>query len=128
MDVMLIVGFGVASALLALTLRQSRPEMAALVSIAAGLVLFAQLAGKLSGVVRVMQGLGELAAVPNGMLWLLLRVVGVSYLTEFGAQLCRDAGEGSIAAKVELGGRLLVLALCVPVMLALLQMMLELIP
>jgi len=128
MDVMLIVGFGVASALLAMTLRQSRPEMAALVSIAAGLVLFAQLAGKLSGVVRVMQGLGELAAVPNGMLWLLLRVVGVSYLTEFGAQLCRDAGEGSIAAKVELGGRLLVLALCVPVMLALLQMMLELIP
>jgi len=128
MEIIAWVGFGVATALLALILRQHRPEMAMLLSIAAGLVLFATVVSKLGGIIQVMRGMADTALIPAGVLGLLLRVVGISYLTEFGAQLCRDAGEGSIAAKVEMGGRILVLILSVPVLLALMQMMLEFIP
>jgi stage III sporulation protein AD len=128
MDVVRLVGFGMAAALLALSIRGQRPEMAVLLSLAAGLAIFAALAGRLEGIVRVLSGMAETAALPSGVLWLILRVVGISYLTEFGAQMCRDAGEGGIASKVELGGRILVLALSVPVLLALMQMMMEFIP
>ena len=128
MDAIVLAGLGVTAALLALTLRAQRPEMAMLLSLAVGLIVFASLSGKLSGIIDVMRALGDTAGLPTGTILLLIRVVGVSYITEFAAQLCRDAGEGGIAAKVELGGRLLVLAMSIPILLALMQMMLELIP
>ncbi|MDR1570643.1 MAG: stage III sporulation protein AD [Oscillospiraceae bacterium] len=128
MDAIVLVGLGVTAALLALTLRSQRPEMAMLLSLAVGLMIFAMLSGKLSEIVEVMRALGDTAALPGGTILLLVRVVGVSYITEFAAQLCRDAGEGGIAAKVELGGRLLVLGMSIPILIALMQMMLELIP
>ncbi|MDR0896721.1 MAG: stage III sporulation protein AD [Oscillospiraceae bacterium] len=128
MDVMQMIGFGVASALLALTLRQSRPEMAAMVSIAAGLCLFAAVAGRLSEVVASLSQLAERAALQDSVLPLLLRIIGIATLCELGASLCRDAGEGGIAGKVELGGKLMVLVLAMPVAMALVELVLGIVP
>ena len=128
MDILVWVGLSLVAAMLSIVMRQHRPEMALLLTIAVGLMLFAVFSQKLAGVIDVLTGLSEIAALPPGTLMLLLRVVGISYLTEFAAQMCRDAGEGGIASKVELGGRLLILALSIPILIALLQLMLELVP
>ncbi len=128
MEIVQLVGFGVASAMLALTLRQSRPEMALLVSLAAGLCLFAAVVGKLSDVITAMTSLAERAELTGSVLPLLLRIIGVAALCELGAQLCRDAGEGGIAAKVELGGKLMVLVMAMPVALALVDLVLGILP
>jgi stage III sporulation protein AD len=128
MDVVQLVGFGVAAAVLTLTLRSQRPEMGMLLALAAGLIIFAMVVQRLQGLVTVMGSMAQTAALPSSVLWLLIRVVGISYLGEFGAQMCRDAGENGIAAKVELGARILVLGMSVPVLLALMRLMMELIP
>jgi stage III sporulation protein AD len=128
MEMMQIVGFGVACSLLALTLRQSRPEMAAMVSLAAGLCLFAAVVGRLSEVVDALSNLAERASLQDSVLPLLLRIIGIATLCELGAQLCRDVGEGGIAAKVELGGKLLVLVLAMPVAMALVELVLGIVP
>lgn len=128
MDVVQLVGFGVAAAVLTLTLRSQRPELGLLMALAAGLIIFAMIVQRLQGLVTVMGSMAQTAALPSSLLWLLLRVVGISYLGEFGAQMCRDAGESGIAAKVELGARILVLGMSVPVLLALMRLMLELVP
>jgi stage III sporulation protein AD len=70
--------------------------------LAAGLIIFTMIVQRLQGLVTVMGSMAQTAALPSGLLWLLLRVVGISYLGEFGAQMCRDAGESGIAAKVEM--------------------------
>ena len=58
----------------------------------------------------------------------VLRVIGVAYLAAFGGQVCRDAGEGALAAKVELAGKVLILAMSVPLMFALLDLILRILP
>ncbi|MDR0396689.1 MAG: stage III sporulation protein AD [Oscillospiraceae bacterium] len=128
MDVMALVGFGVTAALLTVAVRGQRPELAIVLSLAAGVSLILFLSGKLSGVIDVLRALADMSHMPEGTVWLLARVVGISYLTEFAGQLCRDAGEAGIASKVELGGRLLVLILAVPVLVSLMQLMLALVP
>jgi len=58
----------------------------------------------------------------------LLRIVGLAYLAEFGAQVCRDAGEGNIAARIEFAAKVIILVLAVPIIVAVMESILSLIP
>ncbi|MCL1963995.1 MAG: stage III sporulation protein AD [Firmicutes bacterium] len=128
MESLQIVGFGVASALLAMTLRRDRPEMALVVSLAAGLCMLIAVMGRLGEVIAAMSSLAARAELPSAILPLLLRVIGVASLCELGTQLCRDAGEGGIAAKIELGGKLIVLVMAMPVAMELIELVLGILP
>jgi stage III sporulation protein AD len=55
----------------------------------------------------------------------ILKVIGIAYLADFGAQLCKDAGESAIAAKIELGGKILILLLAIPILTALMELILK---
>ena len=125
MEAVRLVGFAVASALLALTLRQTRPEMAALVALAAGACVFLEAAEQVGSLAQTLRTLADSANLEEGTFGLLLKITGIAALCEAGAQLCRDAGEAGIAAKVEMGGRITVLVLSVPLALALCQAVLD---
>ena len=60
--------------------------------------------------------------IDTAYLAVMLKVIGVAYLAQFASDLCRDAGEGAVAGKVELAGRVLILALCLPVFAAILEL------
>ena len=87
------------------------------------------------GVMVLVLTLDELAAVSGfladmlkrfridtGYLKVMMKVIGIAYLAQFASDLCRDAGEGAVAGKVELAGRMLILALCIPVLAAILEL------
>lgn len=122
MEMFQIIGIGVLGAVLVLVLRDIRPEMTLVVSLVAGGLIALPLLGKLSGVVAVMGDLAEKSQLSGEYLSTVIRVIGVAYLAEFGAQICKDAGAGSIAAKVELGGKLIILAMAAPIVAALVEM------
>ena len=58
----------------------------------------------------------------------LIKIMGVAYVAEYGAQICKDAGENSLGSKVELAGKLTILSLSVPVVLVILETLLRIIP
>lgn len=122
MEVLQILGVGIIGAVLVMVLREIRPEMALVVSLVTGGLIALPLIGKLSGVVTVMGSLAEKAQLTEGYLSTVIRVIGVAYLAEFGSQICKDAGATSIAAKVELGGKLIILAMSAPIVAALVDM------
>lgn len=128
MGIVQLVGFGVASALLSLTLRKTRPEMALLVSLAAGICLLLTVVDNLQQIVGLMSSLAERAEISDSMLPLLLRIIGVAALCELGAQLCRDADEGGLASKIEMGGKLMVLAMAMPIAISLVDLVLGILP
>ncbi|MGQ9531261.1 MAG: stage III sporulation protein AD [Desulfotomaculales bacterium] len=128
MEIVQIVGLALVAAVLVVVLRPLRPELALLLSVAAGVVLFLLVVDKVAAVVGVMQELAGRAGVNALYLGLILKIVGIAYIAEFGAQVCRDAGEGALAAKVELAGKVLVLVLAVPVLVAVLDTLLALLP
>ncbi len=128
MNIMQIVAIGLTAAILALIVRQQRPDIAMMISLAAGTILFLMILGNLKSVVTVVNQLSHKANLDSIYLSTVLKVIGISYIAEFGAQICRDAGESAIASKIELGGKVLIMMLAVPILSALLETILKLLP
>lgn len=88
--------------------------------------LFADLQsmGELLDMLRQM---AEQAGVAEGYFGIVLKVIGIAYLSQFASQLCADAGEGAVAAKIELAGKVLIMAISIPVLTEVLHVVLTLV-
>ncbi|RKO66752.1 stage III sporulation protein AD [Desulfofundulus salinus] len=128
MEIMQIVGLGIVAAVLAVTIRHNKPEMAMLLSIAVGIILFMMVLGKIGAVIDVLKELSTRANLNMVYLGTILKIVAIAYIADFGAQICRDAGEGAVASKIEFAAKVLILVLAVPIMIAVLQSLLKLVP
>ena len=122
MSVLALVGFALVAVVCLTVLRPLRPEIAVLLSLAAAALIFLALLPRIAQVITLLQDLAQRGGVDSAYLAAVLRIIGVAYVAEFGAQVARDAGEGALAAKVELGGRILILTLAVPILLGILQL------
>jgi len=125
LEIVQYVGFGLLAAVLIVLIRQHRPELALLLSIGAGAVLFILVLGKIGAVIDVLRDLAARANVNMVYLGVVLKIVGIAYIGDFGAQLCRDAGEGALAAKIEFAAKVLILVLAVPIVLAVMDSLLK---
>jgi stage III sporulation protein AD len=128
MEIVQIAGIGLIAAVLAVTIRQNKPEIALAVSISAGLLIFFQVLGKIGSVIDVFKQLFDRTGLQTIYLAILLKIIAIAYIAEFGAQICRDAGEGALAVKIEFAAKILVLVLAVPILAAVLQVLLRLVP
>lgn len=128
MDIMKIVIVGIVATVLALLLKDEKPEIAVLVSIVTGLVIFVFIVTKLSSVMSVLKYFAGKANIDILYFSTILKVIAIAYITEFGAQVCRDAGEGSIASKIELAGKVLIMVVAIPILAALMDIMIKIIP
>ena len=128
MDMLRLTGFGVSAALMALLLRRLKPEVGLAASLAAGVLLCGLVLPHLAQLLQGLESIARAGGLADGYMAQLLKVCGVSLLTDFAAQTCRDAGEVGLAVKVELGGRVALLALSLPFMEALLTQIMSLSP
>ena len=113
---------------LLVVLRQERPEIALLVSLAAGAIMLIAVLITLAPALTVLSDLAARARVERYYLDTVLRVVGIAYLADFGAQVCADAGESALARKVELAGKVIIMVMAIPVVTAVLEAILGLLP
>ncbi|MDL2206586.1 stage III sporulation AC/AD family protein [Eubacteriales bacterium OttesenSCG-928-N13] len=128
MEIVRIVLLCVAAAMIAMALRTQRPEMAAMVAMAAGLVALMMSLGAVSSVVGAFSQLSERAGLSGESVSLMLRACGISLLCEFASGLCQDAGEGALAQRIEFGGRVALLAMSVPLLVSLSERVIEWLP
>ncbi len=128
MDVLKLAGVAICAAMTAMILRRMRPETGAAVALAGAVMMAALLLPRLTEVISGVTAIARLGGLTDGYVTQLLKVCGVSLLMDFAAQTCRDAGEPGLAAKVELGGRVTLIALSLPFMQALLTQILSLSP
>ena len=128
MTVAQVVGIALVASVLLVLLRQARPEWAVLISIVTAVAVFLLLVDDMAAVIRIIEQVAGRADLDTRYVDTLLKIVGVAYLAEFGAQLCRDAGESALAAKVELAGKVVILLLAVPILMAVLELLVGLLP
>ena len=126
MEIVKIVGVGLIATVLVILLKQYRPEFALYLSLAAGVLLFSMVIGKMASIVELLQNLANKSNFHSQFLLILLKITGIAILTEFAVSICKDMGESSIASKVDLGGKILVISLSIPVISATLSGLLEL--
>ncbi len=109
-----VMGILLCTAMLVLVLRQQRPELALGVSLAAGAVVLTILLRQLTPLLSSLRQLMQNSSVPMPYITVVLKAAGICVLTQLTADTCRDAGETALAGKAELAGRLMLLALSVP--------------
>lgn len=113
MSVFMVFGIMLAGASAAVMLRQTQPVLAMLLTAAVGVVLLAMILGELMPLIERVERLFD-GAIGNDRVAILLKAVGIGLVTQFAAELCRDAGESSLAGKAELAGRVLLLLCGLP--------------
>ncbi|MBP3400631.1 MAG: stage III sporulation protein AD [Selenomonadales bacterium] len=128
MDMIQIVGIGMTAVLLTLVVKRSHPELAVQITIVVAGIVFFLVLDKLRMIIELFTEMAKRAGIGEMYLIILLKIIGISYLVEFGAQVCRDAGEGAIASKVELAGKVMILVMAVPIIAFALDTILRLMP
>ncbi|MBQ3242107.1 MAG: stage III sporulation protein AD [Oscillospiraceae bacterium] len=121
------IGIGLIGMILAVLFRQHKPEYAPLISLAAGLAVVFLLLGELEPIFYQMEEIFQQAGIGTEYIAVLLKSLGICYITQLAADTCRDAGESAIASKMELAGKITVLTLAVPYFTGMLQTVGELI-
>ncbi len=128
MEIVQVVGLGLVAAMLVAFLREHRPELAIQVSLVAGIIIFLLVINRVVVAVHTITEMAVGAGINLIYLQALLRIIGIAYLAEFGSQVCRDAGEGSLASRIELAAKILILALALPIVVAVMDSILQIIP
>lgn len=128
MEMMRVVGLGLVAAALIVVVRQQRPEMGLMLSLVAGLLIFGLVLGRISDMLDIFQTLASKAEVNLLYLGLVIKILGITYLAEFGIQICRDAGENAIASKIEFAGKVFILVLAMPLLGGIFDFIVGLIP
>lgn len=104
-----------------LLIRAYRPEMALLTGIVTGLILFLSVLSELSGVIDALQAAARRYGIDADILGVLMKIVGIAYLAQIGSRICADAGAGAVADRVEICGRILIVAAALPALLSVLS-------
>lgn len=126
MDILQIVGFGIISTVLIIVVKQYRPEFGMQLSLIVGLMIFILVLTRIRPILDVLEQLASQANINLVYLGTIFKIVGIAYITEFGVQICRDAGEGAIAAKIELAGKIFITLLAIPILVAITETILKL--
>ena len=121
MDITKVIALGLIGTIFSVLLKKENPQIAMLTAAATGILIFLMLCSPLGELISLLKQMAERAGVGEGYFGIVLKVIGIAYLTQFGAQLCADAGESAIAAKIELAGKVLMMAAAAPVLTGLLE-------
>ena len=121
-EIFKLIGVGFITAISAAILKSSKPELSFAVTVTGVIVILLYLADMMENTLGVFNSVAQMTGVENGLLKILLKIVGVGYLTEFGAGILNDFGSSTMADKVALGGKIAIIALSLPVVESLLTL------
>ena len=121
MEVVKIVMIGITGVLLALFLKESKPEYSVYLSFAVGICILGYAVEKLSYLFESIKKIQEFLPVDEKYVLVLLKMTGATYIGQFSSSICKDAGYAEIAGQIELFVKLYLMVLSLPVLLALVE-------
>ena len=128
MDIVKIIGVAILTTFAVLVLKPTKPEVAAIVSVAGGLIVLLMFVDALGGVISQMSAIVNRTGIKSDIFSSLLKIIGVGYLTEFAAGICNDAGNQSMGQKVILAGKVIILVLALPIVNNLIEIVVGMVP
>lgn len=128
MDIVKIIGIGLIALIIIVIIKQYKPEFAIYVSLGAGILIFALITAKMSGIIDILKSLANKTSINNDFLVLLIKITGIAILTEFAVSVCKDSGESAIASKIDLGGKVIIMSMSIPIMSSLLETIIKILP
>lgn len=128
MDIVKIIGVGLIALIIIIIVKQYRPEFTIYVSLIAGTLIIFLIMDKMSAIIDLLSNLSNKTAINNEFLILLIKITGIAFLTEFAVSICKDTGESAIANKVDLGGKVIIISMSIPIIASLLETVVKILP
>lgn len=122
-----VIGLGITGAVLSLLIKQHRPEIAMAVPILTAAAILAMCIPYLNAVVTAFTDIADRAGIELAHMRTVIKIIGVAYICQFASDICADAGERAIAGKIELGGRIVIITLSMPIIYNMLELVSDII-
>lgn len=116
MELVKIIGIGLIALIMVLIFREYKREYSIYIVLISGCIIFFMILDTLTETIRFVRNISNKVQLDNSFITLLIKITGISILSEFAVSLCRDCNENSIANKIELGGKIIVISLSIPVL------------
>ena len=123
MDLIKIIGAAFLTAICSAILKSTKPELSFVVVITGIIIILLFILDMIKGSFTVLSEIATMTGLENGVIKILLKIVGVGYLTEFSAGVLNDFNAGSVADKVSLAGKITVMVMALPIISGLLTLL-----
>ena len=128
MDIIKIVGIALIALVIIILLKQYKPEFAIYISILTGILILILVMDKLSGIINLIKSIVNQSYINTEFVTLLIKITGIAFLSEFAVSICKDSGEAAIASKIEIGSKIIIITMAIPILSSLLELILKLLP
>lgn len=126
MDIVKVIGIAFLTLIFTIILKQYRKDFAIYVVIIGGALILLSSIDTLKNIIDFINNLSERGSISSDFIKLLIKITCISILSEFAISICKDSGETAIASKIDLGGKIIVISMSVPVISTMLNGLLEL--
>ena len=128
MEILKIVGIALIALIIIILLKQYKPEFAIYISLLTGILILFLVSDKLNGIISLLQSMSSKTSINGTFLILLIKITGIAFLAEFAVNICKDSGEGAIASKIEIGSKIIIISMSIPIISSLLEIILKILP
>lgn len=128
MNIVKLCGFALAAAMLAFALKAGDKQLSLCLALSAGAMLLIAVLSSMEKVLEMLLALSGAAGLKSDTLSLIIKLMGMAYITEFGVQACRDADQEGIAMKLSLCGKMAMVVLTLPLLSELSTLVFSLVP
>ena len=128
MEIIKIIGIALIALIIIIMLKQYRPEYAIFISILTGVLILFLVIDRLTGIVNLIESIKDKFSINTQFIALLIKITGIAFLSEFAVSVCKDSGEAAIASKIEIGSKIIIISMSIPIISSLLEIILKILP
>lgn len=128
MDIIKIIGIGFFTLIITIILKEYRREYALYAVLIGGIIIIFYSVDSIRAIISFINDLSKNKNYNSEFITLLLKITGISILTEYAVSICKDSGENAIANKIDFGGKIIVISLSIPVISTTLSSLTKLLP
>ncbi|MEA4816470.1 MAG: stage III sporulation protein AD [Lachnospiraceae bacterium] len=125
MEIYQVVSVGIIGTVLSVTLKKYSPEYSVLVGVGTSIIIFLFVLTRVGGILEMFGDIADDGGIDKGYVGIVVKIIAIAYITQFGAELCMDAGEKAIASKIELAGKVLIMMVSTPVIIFLMNLIMS---
>ena len=128
MEIIKIIGIALIALIIIIMLKQYKPEYAIFISILTGILILFLVMDRLTGIINLIESIQDKFSINTHFIALLIKITGIAFLSEFAISVCKDSGEAAIASKIEIGSKIIIISMSVPIISSLLEIILKILP
>ena len=128
MEIIKIVGIALISLIIIVLLKQYKKEFAIYISLLAGVLILLLVMDKFEGIIDLIRSIANRSSINTELIGLILKITGIAFLAEFAVSICNDSGETALSNKIEIGSKIIIISMSIPIFSSLLELILKILP